>query len=177
MDVVDLGCGSGKLINEILPSRFMRRIIGVDVDGPALEVASRDCTPGFGDYHFRRPHEFNVTLFKGSILDQHHGLPFQPSCVTLIEVIEHVYEDQVPALAYTIFAHLNPETVFITTPNRDFNVHFPDPIKLRNDDHKYEWTRAEFAKFVGDVERLYGYTAEIKGVGTANGRITNGYCT
>ena len=65
---MDLGCGSGKLLLEILPSRSLRQVIGIDIDGPALESATRECSPSFGDYHFRRPKPFNLTLFKGSIL-------------------------------------------------------------------------------------------------------------
>jgi 2-polyprenyl-3-methyl-5-hydroxy-6-metoxy-1,4-benzoquinol methylase len=125
----------------------MRRLIGVDVDGQALEIAAHDCTPGIGDWHFRRPHEFTVILYRASILEQHLALPFQPQCVTLIEVIEHIYPEFLSNLAYTIFAYINPETVIVSTPNRDFNVHFPDPKQLRNDDHKFEWSREEFGEF------------------------------
>ena len=82
-----------------------------------------------------------------------------------------------PILAYTIFAYLNPERVIISTPNRDFNINFPDPTKFRNWDHKFEWTRAEFREFLDEVAGKYGYTYETTGVGTANGRLTNGYCT
>ena len=50
-------------------------------------------------------------------------------------------------------------------------------MKLRNSDHKFEWTREEFKQYLDEVAEKYGYTYETTGVGTANGRLTNGYCT
>lgn len=88
-----------------------------------------------------------------------------------------MYADQVLALTHQIFAFLNPKYAIVTTPNRDFNVLFPDPIKLRNFDHKFEWTRLEFQKWAEKVCLDYGYTAAFTGVGLYDTRPELGYCT
>lgn len=60
--------------------------------------------------------------------------------------IEHLYPDELDAFPYNVFGYMAPKLVIVTTPNADFNVVFPDyhEKKLRNRDHKFEWTRSEF---------------------------------
>lgn len=72
---------------------------------------------------------------------------------------------------------MNPKYAIVTTPNRDFNLLFPDPTKLRNSDHKFEWTRAEFHTWAGEVCQKYGYRVEFTGVGLHEARPDLGYCT
>lgn len=44
-----------------------------------------------------------------------------------------------------MFGFIAPKLVIVTTPNADFNiVFFDDPLKMRNRDHKFEWTRGQF---------------------------------
>lgn len=57
------------------------------------------------------------------------------------------------AFEKNIFGVYKPQLLIITTPNAEFNVHFPNLNYLtpestfRHDDHKFEWTRAEVHKF------------------------------
>lgn len=80
--------------------------------------------------------------------------------VTCIEVIEHVPPSQLEHFAHTLFAVLRKPCVIISTPNAEYNIHFPalnyDPsaktpalrqTKFRDADHKFEWTRAEFEQW------------------------------
>jgi hypothetical protein len=36
---------------------------------------------------------------------------------------------------------------------------------FRHDDHRFEWTRAEFAAWTQQIGNQFGYTVEIQGVG------------
>jgi hypothetical protein len=48
----------------------------------------------------------------------------------------------------------------------EYNVRFPDmTTSLRHGDHRFEWTRAEFAAWCADVAARYGYRVETRGVG------------
>ncbi|GAB3853614.1 hypothetical protein GCM10029963_45170 [Micromonospora andamanensis] len=86
----------------------------------------------------------------------------------LMEVIEHVDPPRLPALEDAVFGFARPTTVVVTTPNVEHNVRFEGlPAgALRHADHRFEWTRAEFAEWVRRVGATYGYSAVVHGVGT-----------
>jgi len=62
---------------------------------------------------------------------------------------------------HNVFGVYKPKLVVITTPNAEFNVHFPNlrygevDATFRHDDHKFEWTRKEFQKWCDEICMLY----------------------
>ena len=67
---------------------------------------------------------------------------------TMIEVVEHVNLEDNAALMRNVLGGLQPDILFVSTPNRDFNKFFgmqsEDPsasdYKLRHWDHRFEFT-------------------------------------
>jgi hypothetical protein len=57
--------------------------------------------------------------------------------------------------------------VVVTTPNADYNAHWQSlPAgKFRHPDHRFEWSRAEFAAWAQRVGEHNGYTARFAPVG------------
>jgi hypothetical protein len=64
--------------------------------------------------------------------------------------------------------------VIVTTPNSEYNVRYEflhehaapgDPAPRRHPDHRFEWTRSEFAAWVDGVCAGYGYRVAIRPVG------------
>lgn len=47
-------------------------------------------------------------------------------------------------MEHNIFAYIQPKIVILTTPNADFNVLFENFNRMRDADHKFEWTREEY---------------------------------
>jgi hypothetical protein len=88
----------------------------------------------------------------------------------LVEVIEHLDADRLPALGKVVFGAARPKVVVVTTPNAEHNVLFPDlPAgKFRHADHRFEWTRAEFAAWANAVAAEYGYGVVFDGIGEAH---------
>ena len=81
----------------------------------------------------------------------------------MVEVVEHIPLALHQNLFENIF-NLLPDTVLITTPNRDFNKFFNMPEgELRDDDHKFEFTQAEFMIFA-EKHRPHGYTVSVRGI-------------
>ena len=76
-----------------------------------------------------------------------------------MEVIEHVDPPRLPALAGAVFGHARPATVVVTTPNVEYNVRYEGLAAgtLRHHDHRFEWTRAEFAAWADACRDRYGY--------------------
>ena len=97
-----------------------------------------------------------VELLQGSLTYRDRRLDgFDAAAV--VEVIEHLDPSRLGQLRAVVFAHARPRTVVVTTPNVEYNVRFETlPAgQLRHRDHRFEWTRAEFA----DVGRAASPTA------------------
>jgi 3' terminal RNA ribose 2'-O-methyltransferase Hen1 len=85
----------------------------------------------------------------------------------LMEVIEHIDPPRLPALEQSVFGSAAPETVLVTTPNVEYNVRFPT-LRVdghRHPDHRFEWTRAEFAVWADAVAARWDYQVRYLPVG------------
>ncbi len=157
--IIDLGCGEGKFIRSIIPIQGIEKIVGLELSYYTLERATKmlQLEDGGGRYGHR------VELIHGSLLYRDartEGF----DVATVIEVIEHMEAHRLPAFAKVVFGYAKPKTVIVTTPNREYNAVYNE-IELRHDDHRFEWTRAEFQTWVDEVCAQYGYQAEIEGIG------------
>jgi len=57
--------------------------------------------------------------------------------------------------------------VFVTTPNAEYNQVY-DSLSagtFRHADHRFEWTRAEFAAWAAGVAERHGYTVRLEAMG------------
>ena len=85
----------------------------------------------------------------------------------LVEVIEHLDIDRLPALEKVVFGAARPATVIVSTPNADYNALFPK-LKagaFRHPDHRFEWGRAQFWAWTQRIGEAWGYVAELSGIG------------
>jgi ribosomal protein L11 methylase PrmA len=85
-EICDLGCGSGRLLEEFVYYKGMERIIGVDLDEYELWNAVENCIPGVAGYINLRKKEMKIEILKGSILEPCDKIPFQIQAVSLCEV-------------------------------------------------------------------------------------------
>ena len=85
----------------------------------------------------------------------------------LMEVIEHLDPERLPALETTVFDHARPRTVVVTTPNVEHNVRFERLAAgtMRHRDHRFEWTRQEFVAWAKGVGERTGYAVRFLPVG------------
>ncbi|AUS09813.1 3' terminal RNA ribose 2'-O-methyltransferase Hen1 [Laceyella sacchari] len=151
--ILDLGCGEGKLLRLLASERRFAKLAGMDVSIEALRRARE-----------RLPEE--VELFQGSLLYRDERLQgFE--AVSLVEVIEHIEPDGLPLLEQLVFGELGPATVIVTTPNREYNDLFEGLAegKFRHHDHRFEWTRAQFAEWAEPLAKRNGYTVSFHPIG------------
>lgn len=160
--VLDLGCGGGALLRDLLADAQFTEIVGVDVSSRALDVAERTL-------HLDRMPERareRITLRQSALTYTDAALAGYDAAV-LMEVIEHVEEDRLPALENAVFGAARPGTVVVTTPNVEYNVRYetlPEG-QFRHGDHRFEWTRAQFRAWADGVAERHGYTVRYLPVG------------
>jgi 3' terminal RNA ribose 2'-O-methyltransferase Hen1 len=160
--IVDLGCGEGKLLRELLRQRELDRIVGVDVSLRVLEFAEERLelerlAPAIRD---------KVKLLHGSLMYRDRRLQGF-DVATIIEVVEHLDAPRLLAFERVVFENARPATVILTTPNAEYNAKFPSlPAgQFRHPDHRFEWTRAEFEKWADEVAAHFGYEVRFAPVG------------
>ena len=160
--VLDLGCGEGRLLRELLKDKTFAEIVGLDVSHRVLEIAAQ------------RLHLENLpTTQKDRIRLLHGSLTYRDArlagydAATVVEVIEHQDAPRLAAFERVLFEFAHPQTVVVTTPNVEYNVKFETlPAgKMRHKDHRFEWTRAEFQFWATSMATRFGYSVRFLPVG------------
>ena len=152
--ILDLGCGDGKLLQELLRDKAFTRILGVDVSVRSLEKAKDRLKLD----RMRPAAKERISLAHGSVIYRDPRFAGFDAAV-LVEVIEHLELDRLPALERVVFGSAQPTRCIVTTPNREYNVRFETlpADKLRHGDHRFEWTRAEFLAWCEKIAAEYPY--------------------
>lgn len=160
--VVDLGCGEGKLLRELLSDQQFTEILGMDVSVRSLEIAHRrlklDRLP-------ERQRE-RIRLMHGALTYRDERLA-NFDAAAIVEVIEHLDPARLAAFERVVFEHARPRTVVLTTPNCEYNVVWESlPAgEMRHSDHRFEWSRAEFESWANGVAERFSYSVRYLPVG------------
>ena len=159
--VLDLGCGAGALLARLLADDY-ELVVGADVSARALEQAARRL--GLEEMHDAQ---------RSRIALLHSPLTYRDKrlvgfdAAALVEVIEHLDPSRLSAAEENVFGSARPGTVVVTTPNVEYNARWESlPAgELRHPDHRFEWTRAEFATWAQRVADAHGYSVRHLPVG------------
>jgi 3' terminal RNA ribose 2'-O-methyltransferase Hen1 len=160
--VVDLGCGEGALLRDLIDDARFGEIVGADVSSLALARAEKR----LGLDRMPDSQRARLTLLQSSLTYRDERLAGYDAIV-LMEVVEHLDPERLPALERCVFGDARPRTVIITTPNSEHNVRYPHlPAgTMRHPDHRFEWTRAEFRTWADRVAAEHGYAAAYSPIG------------
>lgn len=160
--VVDLGCGEGRLLRELFANNQFQEIVGVDTALSSLERAEQRLKLD----RLSERQAARLKLLHGALTYRDRRLEGYDAAA-LVEVIEHIELDRLPALERAVFEFMAPPLVLVTTPNREYNVLFEgmDDGALRHGDHRFEWTRAEFEDWAGKAAARFGYAVAFEGIG------------
>ncbi|MEX2450676.1 MAG: methyltransferase [Rhodospirillales bacterium] len=156
--VLDLGCGVGDLLTRLVIEPQIERIVGVDLCRESLGRLRRRLEA------LEREAKAQVDLIHASMTDDGTSLAGF-DCAVLIETIEHIDPHRLSVLERAVFAKMRPGTIIITTPNAEFNRLLGVPIhRFRHPDHRFEWDRAKFQRWVRGVASRNGYNVTCRDI-------------
>ena len=152
--VLDLGCGTGVLLERLAKLCVFARLAGVDSSMEALGAAER------------RLGRDGVVLHHGSFETADDRLAGYDAAV-MLETIEHVDPGRLSAVEHALFGCYRPATVLITTPNREYNALYGlAEDAMRHPGHRFEWTRAKFRSWATRAAARRGYAVVFRTLGT-----------
>ena len=160
--VLDLGCGDGDLLLRLAALPEFERITGIEIDAGALRRAQVRLAGLPAAARARGQ-------LAGASLTQAHPRLAGYGCACLVEVIEHLPPGDINRLERAVFAGLRPANVLVATPNAEFNPVLGVPAhRFRHPDHRFEWTRARFARWGDGVAARSGYAVAYRAIGGAH---------
>lgn len=160
--VIDLGCGEGKLLKQLLDDQQFNEILGMDISIRSLEIAHRrlklDRLPDL--------QRSRIKLIHGALTYRDNRLAGFDAA-TIVEVIEHLDPARLAAFERVVFEHAQPKLVVLTTPNVEYNVMW-DSLPagaVRHADHRFEWTRSEFRSWSNTICERFDYSVDFLPIG------------
>ncbi|XP_062550163.1 uncharacterized protein LOC134214901 [Armigeres subalbatus] len=165
--IVEFGCAEMKFFTLLKTLPDVEQILQVDIDEELLNKWQHSVRPLFVDFIQRRAKPFSVEVWRGSISSPHECLK-DTDVVVGIEIIEHLHSDVLEGVPENVFGFIRPKVAMFSTPNSEYNVMFDGLLDngFRHDDHKFEWTRAQFTEWCDDIIRRYpDYMVKYFGIG------------
>jgi len=166
--VIDLGCGEGKLIRMLLKEKQFKKISGTDVSYNELTKAKDRL---HWDEMAPRQKE-RISLFQGALTYKDKRLEGYDAAA-IVEVIEHLDENRLKSFERVIFEFAKPKTVVLTTPNGEYNILYENMEEnaMRHTDHRFEWTREQFAEWANKVAMNNNYKVEFLPIGEEDSKV------
>lgn len=154
--------GDAPFVSLTLEQRGVARVIGTEVSDSSLSKAAKRLHV---DRMTERQSE-RLTLLLSSLQYEDDRLEGVDLAI-LMEVIEHIDPARLPAVTANVFGSMRPRHVVVTTPNSEYNVRYPALAAggFRHPDHRFEWSRGEFANWAASVGETYGYDVDLRPVG------------
>uniref|UniRef100_A0A182TKI2 Small RNA 2'-O-methyltransferase n=1 Tax=Anopheles melas TaxID=34690 RepID=A0A182TKI2_9DIPT len=148
---------------QLMENRF------VDIDERLLRQCKNLVQPLLTDHLSPPVKPLTVEVWRGNIAEPHECLE-GTDVVIGIEIIEHLHQPVLDKVPENVFGFVRPKVALFSTPNAEYNVLFDGLLAngFRHDDHKFEWTRAEFEAWAESIcQRYPDYRVKYFGIGPA----------
>lgn len=150
--ILDIGCGEGFFAINITRKNKNCEYVAMDIDEDLVDVLKNKADA----------RKLNITTFKN-----HEDIPKDEVYdILLVEVIEHMPLEEAKALIRYIYKNYNFETLYITTPNKDFNkYYYINEGEFRHDDHKWEMNFKDFKSLIVELFGGLDVCIDFQGIG------------
>jgi 3' terminal RNA ribose 2'-O-methyltransferase Hen1 len=157
--IVDLGAGEGRLSVQLGFVEGVKEILSIEPSNKSRIRAIERFEQVNAKEGYVQPQSLPGSLYYFDSRVQNKDV------IVLCEVIEHIDEKRLPKIFETILNDYHPRTLIVTTPNQEYNVLYEMDDEMRHDDHRFEWTRAQFAQNVDAWSQKYPYQVNLQGIG------------
>jgi len=166
--ILDLGCGEGRLLKELIQDKSFTEIVGIDVSVRSLEIAHKR----LGLERLPDKLKNRIKLLHGSLMyrdERFNGF----DVAAVVEVIEHLDPPRLEAFERVLFEYAKPKKVILTTPNREYNAMWESMSEtdLRHQDHRFEWSRKEFHAWANKIAEKFGYSVHFLPIGPEDAKV------
>jgi 3' terminal RNA ribose 2'-O-methyltransferase Hen1 len=161
-NIVDLGAGEGKLSVQLGFIDGVKEILSIEPSSRSRLQAMRRFEEGNSENGYIEPKSLAGSLYYFDERLQNKDI------IILCEVIEHIDEHRLPTIFQTIVHDYRPRFLIVTTPNQEYNTVYEMDEEMRHDDHRFEWTRAEFRQKCEQWTQNSNYQVSFKGIGEEN---------
>ena len=162
--LLDLGCGDGALTMPALRELDLAEIVGVDLCAGSLARLRALLAAEPPDRAAR------TRLIEGDFTVAATARKLTGfDAATLVEVIEHLPPERLSGVEAAAFRRMRPGAILVTTPNAEFNALLgTPPHRMRHPEHRFEWSRAQFARWCDGVAARNGYAVALSCIGGAH---------
>ncbi|EAA11482.4 AGAP005646-PA [Anopheles gambiae str. PEST] len=167
--IVEFGCAEMKFFRLLRTLPAVEKILEVDIDERLLRQCKNLVQPLLTDHLSPPVKPLTVEVWRGNIAEPHECLD-GTDVVIGIEIIEHLHQPVLDKVPENVFGFVRPKVALFSTPNAEYNVLFDGLLAngFRHDDHKFEWTRAEFEAWAESIcQRYPDYRVKYFGIGPA----------
>ncbi|XP_055608101.1 small RNA 2'-O-methyltransferase [Uranotaenia lowii] len=165
--IVEFGCAEMKFFTLLKTLPTLEKLLQIDIDEELLNKWAHSVRPLMADFIQRRANPFSVEIWRGSISAPHECLR-DTDAVVGIEIIEHLFPLVLEGVPENVFGFIRPKVAIFSTPNSEYNIMFDGLLEngFRHEDHKFEWTRAQFQEWCEHVCNRYpDYVVKYFGIG------------
>ncbi|WLR41219.1 methyltransferase domain-containing protein [Bacillus carboniphilus] len=138
--IIDFGSGEGNLSLKLGFLKGVREILAVEPSLSSATKARKRFEEASEEKGFLYPIPIISSLFYFDRRLKNKDI------VILCEVIEHIDSSRLPRVMDMLLHQYQPNSLIITTPNREYNQVYQLEDEYRHGDHRFEWTREEFKK-------------------------------
>jgi len=139
-NILDIGCGEGRFISGLASKIPDNIYCGIDIDESMIVASQKRCKNKAIDNAIFYD-SLDYFMETSTLLDEKFF-------VVLTEVIEHMPNNEAKNLVKKVLNNIKFDIFIITTPDKRFNINYFQDDRLRHEDHKFEFNRNEFIKFI-----------------------------
>lgn len=143
--VLELGCGTGRLLQKLAESKKFSKLMGIDNSEKRVTKAQKTTK------------DYDVQVLKQSFLEITNPKEFNNyDAIVASEVIEHLVSEDLEKLISLIFEKISPNIVIFTTPNKTYNCNYETLYNgLRHSSHIFEYDEIDIIKLIDNVISSY----------------------